>query len=154
MAAALITFAILTFGGVFNPIDPLEGTYLMLTTTAITTVVWLTVTFLTAPTPQATLEAFYRRVRPGGPGWRRIAHAAGFPNEPIAGGALAWVNWLAGVVTVYATLFGVGKLIFGPRGQALIYLGIAVVAFAMIARNLRSESYVRSLTLVDGRTDG
>ena len=154
MAAALVVFSILTFGGVFNPTDPLEGTYLMLVTTAITTVIWLAVTFLTAPTPQATLEAFYRRVRPGGPGWRKVARAAGYPDEPIAGGSLSWVNWLAGVVTVYTALFGVGKLIFGPAWQALIYLTVAVLAFSLIARNLRNESYVRSLTLVDGRADG
>ena len=152
MAAALIVFCILTFGGVFNPTDALEGTYLMLITTAVTTVVWLVVTFMTAPTPAATLEAFYRRVRPGGPGWRAVARRAGFPDEQIAGGALAWVNWVAGVVTVYTTLFGVGKLIFGPRWQAVIYLTVAVLAFLLIARNLRNESYVRSLTLVDGES--
>jgi hypothetical protein len=126
----------------------------MLVTTAVTTVVWLTVTFLTPPTPRATLESFYRRVRPGGPGWRSVAASTGFPNERIAGGALSWINWLAGVVSVYATLFGVGKLIFGPLWQALVYLGVAAVAFTVIARNLRNESYVRSLTLVDGRAEG
>ena len=149
MAAALIIFSILTFGGVFDPTDALEGTYLMLVTTAITTVVWLAVTFMTQPTPQATLEAFYRRVRPGGPGWRVVARAAGFPDEKIAGGALAWINWVAGIVAVYATLFGVGKLIFGPAWQAILYLAVAVFAFSLIARNLRNESYVRGLTLTE-----
>jgi solute:Na+ symporter, SSS family len=150
MAAALVTFSVLVFGGIYDPTDPLEGTYLMLVTTAITTVIWLVVTFMTPPTPRATLESFYRRVRPGGPGWREVAAATGFPREPIAGGALSWVNWVAGVVTVYATLFGVGNLIFGETTRAFIYLAVAVFAFALIARNLRSESYVTSLV---GRGD-
>lgn len=40
-----------------------------------TTAWWLFVTFLTPPEPEPHLVAFYRRVRPGGPGWKRIAVA-------------------------------------------------------------------------------
>ncbi|MBI4545036.1 MAG: sodium:proline symporter, partial [Gemmatimonadetes bacterium] len=126
------------FGLVFNPMDPLEGAYVMLATTAITTAVWIAITFLTPPVPQPALEAFYRRVRPGGPGWRRIATAAGFGAESMAGGALNWTNWIAGVISVYGALFGVGRLIFGPRLEALLYLAAAAASFAWIARNLRA----------------
>jgi SSS family solute:Na+ symporter len=139
MAAAMVAFTAFTSFGVFDPVDPLEGTYLMLATTAITTVVWVAVTYLTAPTDEATLVAFYRRVRPGGRGWARVARAAGLAPEPMAGGALSWVNWLAGVVSVYATLFGVGRLIFGGWMEALAWLALAAAAFALIARNLSHE---------------
>ena len=44
-----------------------------LTTTAITTLVWLAVTFLTPAEPRPTLEAFYRLVRPDVRGWQPIA---------------------------------------------------------------------------------
>lgn len=37
--------------------------------TATVTALWVTVLFLTKPESEATLENFYRRVRPGGPGW-------------------------------------------------------------------------------------
>ena len=141
MAAALITFAAITLSGTLNPTDPLEGTYVMLITTVVTTLVWVAVTYLTAPTADATLDTFYRRVRPGGPGWRTVALRLGFGPEPIAGGALSWVNWVAGVVSVYATLFGVGKLIFGPRAQALLFLFIAAAAFSWIAYALKRESH-------------
>jgi solute:Na+ symporter, SSS family len=139
MGAALIAFCALTFGGVFDPADPLEGTYLMLTTTIITTIVWLAVTFMTRPTDTATLEAFYRRVRPGGRGWHRVSRPLGLSDDKIAGGALSWVNWIAGVVSVYAALFGIGLLIFGPRTLGLAWLIVAVSAFAVIARNLGRE---------------
>ena len=141
MAAALLTFTVLVVSGVFNPTDPLEGAYLMLVTTAITTVVWVAVTYKTAPTATATLDTFYRRVRPGGPGWRAVAERLGYGPEKIAGGALSWVNWVAGVVSVYATLFGVGKLIFGPRAQALLFLGVAALAFAWIGYSLKQERW-------------
>ncbi|MHB8876491.1 MAG: sodium:solute symporter family protein [Myxococcaceae bacterium] len=140
MVASLITFGALTGLGVYNPSDPTGGAHLMLVTCAVTTVVWVAVTFLTAPTSEATLIAFYRRVRPGGPGWRRVAAQAGFPGEPMAGGALSWVNWVAGVVSVYAALFGVGRVILGPRLEGVGYLLLAAAAFAVIARNLRVEA--------------
>ena len=41
-----------------------------------TTACWLTVTWLTPAEPMPHLIAFYRRVRPGGPGWATVAAAA------------------------------------------------------------------------------
>ncbi|HET7321231.1 MAG TPA: sodium:solute symporter family protein [Longimicrobiaceae bacterium] len=138
MAAALVAFSVLTFGGIFDPTDPLEGTYLMLTTTVITTVVWVVVTFLTPPTPEEKLEAFYLRVRPGGPGWGRIQRKLGFA-DPMAGGRLAFANFFAGVISVYASLFAVGKLIFGEWEMAIAFGAAAVLSFAFIAWSLRRQ---------------
>jgi hypothetical protein len=78
-------------------------------------------------------------VRPGGPGWRRISEGLGYGREPIPGGALAWTNWLAGIVAVYATLFGIGKLIFGEYLTGAIMLIVAALAFAWIAKAFREE---------------
>ncbi len=118
---------------------PNADAWVMIITVAITTVVWVSVTFLTAPEPQAVLEAFYTRVRPGGPGWARISGALGLGRESIPGGAGAWGNWLAGIVAVYGTLFGTGKIIFGYPGQGVVLLAIALAAFLWIARSFRSE---------------
>ena len=46
-------------------------------TVVVSTLVWLSVTFLTRPEPDEKLRAFYERVRPGGPGWART-----FPSLP------------------------------------------------------------------------
>lgn len=111
----------------------------MLITVAASTVIWVTVTYMTSPETDATLDAFYRRVRPGGPGWRRVSERLGLGREPIPGGALAWTNWVAGIVAVYASLFGIGKIVFGEIGTGVILLVIAVIAFAWIARSFRNE---------------
>ena len=111
----------------------------MLVTVAVSTVVWLGVTFATKPEPDRVLEAFYRRVRPGGPGWAAVSTKIGFGRESIPGGALAWTNWIAGIVAVYSTLFGIGKIILGNLLPGLVMLAIAVVAFAWIARSFRQE---------------
>src|SRR5436305_657928 len=78
--------------------DPNAQATVMLVTVACSTVVWLAVTLLTRPEPDAVLEAFYRRVRPGGPGWAKVSERLGFGREPIPGGALARTNWIAGIV--------------------------------------------------------
>ncbi|HJQ11418.1 MAG TPA: sodium:solute symporter family protein [Gemmatimonadaceae bacterium] len=113
--------------------------WVMLVTVAISTVVWIVVTFTTAPEPDAVLQSFYKRVRPGGPGWARVSESLGYGREAIPGGALAWTNWIAGIVAVYASLFGIGKLVLGEIGAGLIMLVIAVIAFAWIARSFREE---------------
>ena len=113
--------------------------WVMLVTVAVSTVVWLAVTFLTKPEPDAVLDAFYRRVRPGGPGWKAVSSRLGFGRESIPGGALAWTNWIAGIVAVYGTLFGIGKLVFGEVASGLVLLAIALAAFAWIARSFRGE---------------
>jgi solute:Na+ symporter, SSS family len=119
--------------------DPNATAWVMISTVAVTTVVWIATTYLTAPEPNATLDAFYRRVRPGGPGWRTVSERLGYGRESIPGGALAWTNWIAGIIAVYATLFGLGKLVFGELGAGLGLLFIAALAFAWIARSFRSD---------------
>ncbi|GAC1516671.1 MAG: Na+:solute symporter [Gemmatimonadaceae bacterium] len=127
----------------FPPGDPRADAWIMLVTVALSTVTWVTVTFLTRPEPDAVLEAFYRRVRPGGAGWARISERSGFGREPIPGGTLAWSNWGAGVVAVYATLFGIGKLVFGELGSGVVLLALATAAFAWIARSFRGDETAR-----------
>jgi Na+/proline symporter len=113
--------------------------WVMIVTVVLSTIVWIVVTFATKPEPEATLESFYRRVRPGGPGWAAVSERAGFGREQIPGGALAWTNWIAGIIAVYATLFGIGKIVLGDLLEGLIMLAIAVVAFGWIARSFRED---------------
>ena len=131
--------AITLVKGRFPAGDMRSDAWVMLVTVGVSTVVWLLVTYLTKPEPEEVLESFYRRVRPGGPGWRRISERAGFGREGIPGGALAWTNWIAGIVAVYASLFGIGKLVFGDFIEGFVLLAIAAAAFAWIARSFREE---------------
>jgi solute:Na+ symporter, SSS family len=136
MAASLVVSVTLWFGAGLDPDDPTQWAWIMMATVGASTLVWVAVTFLTAPESDATLDRFYRKVRPGGPGWYGVAGRLGFGREGIDGGVLNWTNWVAGVTVVYTSLFGTGKLIFQEWGQAVVFLSIAVLAFSWIARNL------------------
>src|ERR1041385_2951531 len=74
---------------------PLDFAWLMITTVAITTVVWLVVTFLTAPEKNDVLVAFYRRTRPSKSGWGPIGALA--PDvQPSRDGLSNLVCWGGG----------------------------------------------------------
>jgi solute:Na+ symporter, SSS family len=82
----------------------------VLTTTLLTTIVWVVVTFLTKREPDSILLSFYRKVRPDVTGWNAIAVLA--PEVPRTRdiGRNLWC-WVLGCVMVYSALFGAGKLL-------------------------------------------
>ena len=131
--------AIVGMRGRFPAGDLRTDAWVMLITVVSSTIIWVSVTYLTSPEPDSKLESFYQRVRPGGPGWRRISGKLGYGREPIPGGALAWTNWIAGIVAVYASLFGIGKLIFGEYLAGGIMVVVAALAFGWIAKAFREE---------------
>jgi solute:Na+ symporter, SSS family len=120
--------------GALTAFTTLAFPYTLLVVVAWTTVCWLLVTFLTAPEPDSHLIAFYIRTRPDGPGWKRIAAAAGGPPPAPLGGLL--VDWLAGVVLVYSVLFGIGEALFGSVASSLKFFAVSAAAAAIIFRDL------------------
>jgi Na+/proline symporter len=99
----------------------------------LTVVTWLAATFITAPERRETLEAFYRIVRPGGPGWRPLARVA--PEvEPDRHLSLLLLAAVLAAGIVYLTLPGIGLIIFGEYGRALLCTaGAAACAVALMA---------------------
>ncbi|HKB78598.1 MAG TPA: sodium:solute symporter family protein [Thermoanaerobaculia bacterium] len=108
----------------------------LIVTTAVTTIVWIAVTFATRPESNETLVAFYRRARPADLGWRRLARETGIrgPNVELTRNALAW---LLGVVMVYSIMFATGALIFGERQKLVLFGGLLVVSASGLWATLR-----------------
>jgi Na+/proline symporter/TM2 domain-containing membrane protein YozV len=101
----------------------------LLVTVAVTTVVWVAATYLTAPTDHRTLVEFYRLVRPAGGGWEPIRAEAGVSPSPDSV-AHALLGWVLGCVVVYAALFGAGSFLYGRSGQGIMWTGVFVLAVA------------------------
>jgi len=121
----------------WNSDMPLDFAYLMLVTVGVTTVVWVVVTMMTSPEPIETLVAFYRRVRPEGPGWTDIAARADLSASHAQGRlSLQVLNWILGVALIYGTLFGIGKLIFKEWVAGFAFLLVAIIAGILISRSL------------------
>jgi SSS family solute:Na+ symporter len=104
-------------------------------TVAITTLVWITTTLMTAPTDRAKLTEFYRLVRPAGPGWDEVRKESGLPPSPDSM-ANSLLGWVLGCLFVYSALFGTGSYIYGRMGQALVFTVVFVVSAAGLWRLL------------------
>jgi SSS family solute:Na+ symporter len=78
----------------------------LLVTTGVTALVWLTAMYCTAPESEATLNEFYRRIRPGGPGWRQQQQATGLAPLQDLGWELQ--RTLAGIGLLFGSMLGVG----------------------------------------------
>jgi len=140
MIAALFVSVVLQAGLGWNGDNPRDFAWIMIVTVAVTTTVWLLVTFLTPPEKEETLVAFYRRTRPALPGWRTIAALA--PDVPPSGGMLwNFVDWICGCVLVYGALFGSGKLLLGDLTLGIGMLAAAAAAGAVIYWDLSRRGW-------------
>jgi solute:Na+ symporter, SSS family len=105
-----------------------------------TTLVWLVVTFLTKPTDEKKLLTFYKRTYPGGIGWKHIQEQLPELKQNNHFGKLL-VNWIMGVIMIYASLFGVGKIIFSEFFSGIIILIIGFLAAIVIYFNLKKQGF-------------
>ncbi len=107
----------------------------LLATIAVTTVVWLTVTFLTKPADRETLVRFFRLVKPSGPGWKAVQAEAGVGSSPDSL-ANSFLGWAIGIAFVYAGLFGAGSFIYGKTAQGIVCAAIFVLSGFALSRLL------------------
>ncbi|MCY2927851.1 MAG: hypothetical protein NT031_20920, partial [Planctomycetota bacterium] len=123
-------------GGFMNKVIAVEE-YKMLIIAGLTTVAWVVTMMLTKPEKTEVLVSFYRKVRPGGPGWKPIAKLC--PDVKHDGTlGLSLVAVVVSSAMIFLILPGVGAIIFGRYLQALgMLLGAgacAVILYLLMNR--------------------
>lgn len=111
-------------------------------TVPISSVVWLTATMLTPPVDESRLIAFYSRVQPGGPGWKRIAEK--LPSGTITGSLFTRQNMIGAlfaITAVLSALLSVGNFLVGNEWVGLILVGILCFSIVMMLRFLSSQQW-------------
>ncbi len=117
-----------------------EAAIRMVLGVAITTLSWISVTLLTRPADMQTLVAFCRKIRPGGPGWKKVLAYAAAQGEPELAAEAKWevpagiLCMILGCVAVYAALFSVGSLLYGMPLTGTILAAVAVVSLVAVLR--------------------
>ncbi|WP_298313685.1 sodium:solute symporter family protein [uncultured Aquimarina sp.] len=115
----------------------------------ITTVMWISVTFLTKPESDSVLQNFYKKIQPGGPGWKGVIAKAKQNNIELVNNIEGWsvpsgiLALLLGCFLVYGVLFTTGHIIYGNLQESLI-LGsgtiisgvLLVIVWKRIGKNL------------------
>ena len=104
----------------------------LLITVAVTTVCWVVTAFVGPQTDRQTLVNFYRKVRPFGPGWRRVRVEAGISEAEARATheniPLALLGWVAGCTVVWSGLFMVGNFLYGRNSAAFVLLGTLTIS--------------------------
>lgn len=110
----------------------------LLTTTLFTTIIWLTVTFITKPESETVLKNFYQKVEPQG-AWKSVRNLLNIPKKKSEIPILI-LSWISATTLTYCTLFFIGKLIFQDYTEAFINLTIAIIsAFILWILMYRTE---------------
>ena len=119
---------------------PLPGWSKYLLVVAITTIIWLTVTFLTKPEDNSVLFTFYKKIQPVGPGWNATLKAAAQQNQDIKTDFSTWsvpsgiLAMLVGCVLIYGVLFATGYWIYGQYTLAIILTIVVVIATYILSK--------------------
>jgi hypothetical protein len=101
-------------------------------TVAVTTFCWVLTAYIGPQTDRETLIAFYKKVRPFGPGWTPIREVAGVPrgaSEEVGDNIpLALLGWVSGCAMIWSALFTVGNFLYGRLGYAIALLAVFMVS--------------------------
>jgi Na+/proline symporter len=114
---------------------PVASHISLILTVAGTTLVWVTVAYMTPPTDRQTLVSFYKLVRPAGRGWDSVRAEAGVGPSPDSL-SQSLLGWVLGCAFIYAALFGVGSALYGRTPQAVLWLVVFVVSGVGLLRIL------------------
>lgn len=114
----------------------------------LTSATWIIVTFLTKPVNDDTLRSFYKKIKPGGPGWKKVIREAAEAGVPITSEkSKAWdvpvgiLCMMLGCVTVYSALFATGYWIYGNITVAVLLTALAIIAAYLLTKTWRRLSF-------------
>ena len=106
----------------------------------ITTISWLTVTMITPPSSMDVLQNFYKKIQPGGPGWKKIVEESENSGVIISGKKEKWdvpsgiLCMVFGSISVYSVLFGVGYILYSKTTLGLVFLIISAISVLLLMK--------------------
>lgn len=140
LAAMVAGFAI-GFGTSVVPLIQIDDFGVRLTvTTLASAAIWLPALWIAGPESEETLDGFYRKVRPGGPGWRIVRERTGVdPESPLR---LDLMRTASGCALLFGAMFAVGGVLLLRPGVAAANAGLAAVGVVVLSR-LRTTRSIR-----------
>lgn len=140
IAAMTLSFGMALFWRFSSAADGVPEWKRMVIGVAVTTVGSLAVALLTGPTATETLREFYRRVQPGGAGWKPVLDRAGHERVQLQDTSLGHGSDLgAGIACsvlasfgIWALIFAGGWAIYGHWGRAGAALAVTLVCGALL----------------------
>ena len=106
----------------------------------ITTISWLIVTMVTPPSNIETLQNFYKKIQPGGPGWQKIVNESEDNGIIITGKKEKWdvpsgiLCMVFGSISVYSILFGIGYILYSKITLGIVFIVISTLSVALLMK--------------------
>lgn len=106
----------------------------------ITTIAWVGVTLLTKPSDEKILKSFYRLIRPGGFGWKKILDQIKEEDPEDQGVSEKWdmpnaiLCMITGSFMVFSALFTIGYFIYGNLKVGSIMLLLTAISTLILLK--------------------
>ena len=107
---------------------------------SITTFSWILITYLTPSEDKKVLRDFYKKIQPGGIGWKKVVDDAKKEGVNIEGNKEAWdvptgiICMVLGCLFVYSILFSIGSLLYSKYTVATFLLVISFVSLFFLQK--------------------
>tara|TARA_B100001175_G_C19506600_1_gene641228 strand:- start:589 stop:2379 length:1791 start_codon:yes stop_codon:yes gene_type:complete len=151
ITAMIVSFIVALYLQIIHPrlgFEVIPAEFQLIIGVTITTIIWVSVTFLTPAENKKTLQEFYRKIQPGGLGWKKVVEQAKKDGINIEGEKAAWdvptgiLCMVIGSVAIYSFLFSAGYFLYKDFKMAFSLLGISIVALYFLNKTWRKLKMV------------
>ena len=151
ITAMIVSFIVALYLQIIHPrlgFEVIPAEFQLIIGVTITTIIWVSVTLLTPAENKKTLQEFYRKIQPGGLGWKKVVEQAKKDGINIEGEKAAWdvptgiLCMVIGSVAIYSFLFSAGYFLYKDFKMAFSLLGISIVALYFLNKTWRKLKMV------------
>ena len=151
ITAMIVSFIVALYLQIIHPrlgFEVIPAEFQLIIGVTITTIIWVSVTLLTPAENKKTLQEFYRKIQPGGLGWKKVVDQATKDGINIQGEKGVWdvptgiLCMVIGSITIYSFLFSIGYFVYKDFKIAFILLGISIISLYFLNRSWRKLKMV------------
>src|SRR5579871_734722 len=138
IVAMISSFAVSVLFLVLHKFDMAPGTHQQLILTVIfTTICWLITAYVGPRTDDATLDDFYRKIRPAGAGWTHVRARVGAlaeSDDTAQDIPRSLLGWAAACAMIWSALFTVGNVLYDRWNYAgMLFVVFVISSFIVLS---------------------
>ena len=146
ISAMIISFLVALYLQIIHPMigfEIISPENQLIIGVSITTFSWVVVTLITQPEDEETLRSFYKKIQPGGFGWKKVVDQAAKDGVNIIGKKEAWdlpngiICMILGSMFIYSILFSIGYFIYAKYMFAFLLLFVSVISLFFLQKAWR-----------------
>ena len=143
ISAMIISFLVAFYLQIVHPrigFDPISTEGQLILGVAITTFSWILITYMTPVEDKEVLRDFYKKIQPGGKGWKKVVDQAKDDGIDLIGKKEAWdvptgiLCMVLGCFFIYSILFSIGYLLYSEYTFAIILLTVSIVSLFFLQK--------------------